>query len=289
MHRRRGGKIFSLSRHIQARTNATATRQAVSARTHPQHARLLHTLTHCFTQISVQPSGWDIPNTRPTAPPSPLTTSTPAGLGKWAPPISKWAKPESQKLPTRMEGQKNPIPRRQNQRTFLPSNREHRPEPSVSFTPSRCAPASGRWSRPPGFAPPNPTHSTPAKPSVNDSISDPPKTLKVEEQSGRREWEPRIGESSRSFIQPEGAQQVARQPRRWDGNGMHKSRGSLLSRREGEDVIPHQPRAHGMRATSKPRLQKAKKALRVNPDINIPSTVSVGNFARLLNVSLGKD
>ena len=44
-----------------------------------------------------------------------------------------------------------------------------------------------------------------------------------------------------------------------------------------------------MRITSKPKIQKAKKSLRINPDINVPSTVSVGNFARLLNVSLGKD
>lgn len=33
MHRRRGAKIFSLSRHIQVRTTATATKQAVSAHT----------------------------------------------------------------------------------------------------------------------------------------------------------------------------------------------------------------------------------------------------------------
>lgn len=44
-----------------------------------------------------------------------------------------------------------------------------------------------------------------------------------------------------------------------------------------------------MKAASKPKVRKAKKSLRVNPDINIPSTVSVGNFSRLLNVSLGKE
>lgn len=43
-----------------------------------------------------------------------------------------------------------------------------------------------------------------------------------------------------------------------------------------------------MKTTSKPKIQKPKKSLRVNPNINIPSTVSVGNFARLLNVNLGK-
>ena len=44
-----------------------------------------------------------------------------------------------------------------------------------------------------------------------------------------------------------------------------------------------------MRTITKPKVQKAKKSLRVNPDINIPSVVSVGNFARLLNVSLGME
>lgn len=34
MHKRRGGKIFSFSRHLQVRTNATATKEAVSAHTH---------------------------------------------------------------------------------------------------------------------------------------------------------------------------------------------------------------------------------------------------------------
>lgn len=43
-----------------------------------------------------------------------------------------------------------------------------------------------------------------------------------------------------------------------------------------------------MKITSKPKIQKPKESLRINPDINIPSTVSVGNFARLLNVNLGK-
>ena len=44
-----------------------------------------------------------------------------------------------------------------------------------------------------------------------------------------------------------------------------------------------------MKVTPKPKIQKARRPLHINPDINIPSTVSVGNFARLLNVKLGKD
>ncbi|KAF9648073.1 hypothetical protein BDM02DRAFT_3116011 [Thelephora ganbajun] len=143
MHRRRGGKIFSLSRHIQVRTSATAIKQAVSAR----------------------PSGWDIPSSRPTAPPSPLTTSTPAGLGKWAPPISKWAKPESLKPSIKAENQNKLFPRRQNPQTFLPPDRGFRPKPSASFAPPRGTPAPGKWTRPPGFISPKPAHSTPAKPS----------------------------------------------------------------------------------------------------------------------------
>jgi len=285
MHRRRGGKIFSLSRNIQSRTNATATKQAVSAHTLCQRAQLLHTLTRCFTQVSARPNVWDIPNSRSTALPSPLTTSTPADLGKWAPPISKWAKPESPEPSTKKETQNKPAPRGQSQQTFLRPNRGPRAQLYVSFVPPRGGPALGKWSRPPGFVSPKPTHSTSAK------SSDPPKSLKVGERSSRTDFrrgrEPRIGESSRSFIQPREDERAARQHRRWEGNGMHKGRGSLLSRRR-YDVVPRQPRVHDVMATSKPKVRKAKGSLRVNPDINIPSTVSVGNFARLLNVSLGK-
>jgi len=291
MHRRRSGKIFSLSRHIQVRTNATATKQAVSAHILRQHARLLHTLTHRFTQVSARPSAWDIPN-RPAPPPSPLTTSTPAGLGKWAPPISKWARPESQKPPVQTESRNKPPIRRQNSQASLSPNRGLKPKPSVSFIPPRGAPASGKWSRPSGLTPLKPTASTSTKPIVNEAAADLPKVFKVGERGGqtdlRSEWVPKIGESSRSFRQPQGDEHAPRQHRRWEESGKHKARGSLLSRREGEDVIPHQPRVHDLRATSKSKVQKTKKILRVNPDINIPSTVSVGNFARLLNVSLSK-
>jgi hypothetical protein len=48
MHRRRGGKIFSLSRYIQVRTTATATKQAVSAQTLRQRTHLLHTIGTLF-------------------------------------------------------------------------------------------------------------------------------------------------------------------------------------------------------------------------------------------------
>lgn len=103
----------------------------------------------------------------------------------------------------------------------------------------------------------------------------------------RREQEPKLGESSHRFIRPQEDEYTTRQPRRWEGNGKHKTRGSLLLRREGDDVIPRRTRVYDLKTTPKPRIQKARKSLRINPDINIPSTVSVGNFAHLLNVSLG--
>lgn len=128
---------------------------------------------------------------------------------------------------------------------------------------------------------------------MNELVAHPPRISKVggriSQTDLQRKQEPKIGESSRSFIRPQVDELAARQYRRWEGSGKHKARGSLLSRREGGDFIPHQPRAQGVKATSKPKIQKAKKSLRVNPDINIPSTVSVGNFARLLNVSLSED
>jgi hypothetical protein len=95
-----------------------------------------------------------------------------------------------------------------------------------------------------------------------------------------------VNESYRTPIKFREDERSPRQTRRWDGNGRHKSRGSLLSRQE--DIIHHQPKVQDVKSTFKPRVQKAKKSLRINPDINIPSTVSVGNFARLLSVSLGK-
>jgi hypothetical protein len=288
MHRRRGGKFFSLSRHILVRTNATVTKRAVSAQNLRQYAHSIHALTRCFVQVSAQPGAWGIPDSRPTPPPSPLTTSTPASVGKWAPPISKWAKPESQIPPVKAEGQGKPILRRQNQ---IPSNQGPRPKPSASFIQPRGAPAPGKWSRPSGFTLSDPPSSTPAKPSVDEPVTGPSRVFKANDRNGwtdlRREQAPKIGESSRSFIQPRGGEYAARQNRRWEGNGKHKARGSLLSG-QGQDVIFRQPRVQDVTTTSKPKVRKAKKSLRVNPDINIPSTVSVGNFARLLNVSLGK-
>lgn len=221
--------------------------------------------------MSARPNGWGILDSRPTAPPSPLTTSSPAGIGKWAPPISKWAKPP--KPPVEAESRDKLAPERQNPRAFLRPNRGFGLNPSSSLIQPRSTPAPGKWLRPQGFSPQEPL---PKSEGRSDRIH------------LRREQEPKFAGSSRPFIQPQGDEHAVRQPRRWEGNGKHKTRGSLLFRREGDGFIPRQPRGHEVRATSKPRVQKAKKSLRINPDINIPSTVSVGNFARLLNVSLSK-
>ena len=121
---------------------------------------------------------------------------------------------------------------------------------------------------------------------MNESIAVQSKVSKVD---FRREQEPKLGESSRQLIRPQENEYTVRQPRRWEGNGKHKTRGSLLLRREGDDVIHRRTTIYDVKTTPKPRIQKAKKSLRINPDISIPSTVSVGNFARLLNVSLGMD
>ena len=287
MHRRRGGKVFSLSSRIQVRTNVTATKRAVSTYIHSQTRVVTSYANVPFrAQVSAQPTGWGFSSSRQTAPPSPLTPSTPAGIGKWSPPTSKWAKPEPQKPPVNSEVRSTPVPRGPNPQIFLTPNRRFGPKPSTSLTPPRGASAPGKWSRSPGFAPPHPPPSIYAEFPVNESIVGLSKVPKVD---FRREQEPKLGESSRQSIRPQEDEYAVRQPRRWEGNGKFKTRGSLLLRREGDDVIPRRTRFHDVKTTPKPRTQKAKQSLRINPDINIPSTVSVGNFARLLNVSLGMD
>ena len=292
MHRRRAGKIFTLSKHVQVRTTATATKQAVGACTLCQHARLLHTTTRCLLQVSARPSSWDVPNSRPKAPPSPLTTSTSAGLGKWAPPISKWVRPEPREPPVKTDSQSRPFPQRRNSRASPSPNKGLRSKPSVSFFEPRGASAPGKWSRPQGFTSRDSAPSTFARSVADESMTGPSRGLQPNERFSsagpRRELKSNGGQPFRSPVRSLDVEQTPRQNRRWEGNGKHRSRGSLLHRR-GDEVTPNQPRAQDVKAAPKPKVQKAKKSLRVNPDVNIPSTVSVGNFARLLNVSLGKD
>ncbi len=70
-----------------------------------------------------------------------------------------------------------------------------------------------------------------------------------------------------------------------------KERGSLVSRLAGEVEIPAYSRVSVIRPAGKEKekLEKAPKLVKqVNVDVYIPSVVSVGNLAKLLNVKLGK-
>lgn len=75
-----------------------------------------------------------------------------------------------------------------------------------------------------------------------------------------------------------------------------KTRGSIASQfRSNDSVRTDRPRVVNaqapqldQKAMEKERKRKAKAFKRVNPDVFIPSTVSVGQLARLLNVRMGK-
>lgn len=70
----------------------------------------------------------------------------------------------------------------------------------------------------------------------------------------------------------------------------YKERGSLISRHSEEVAIPKYSRASNARTNTKEKekVQKAPKAVKpANVDVFIPSVVSVGNLAKLLNVTLG--
>lgn len=291
MYRRRGYQINSLSRRIQARTAATATKPAVGAHISCQQTHSLHTLTRCFAQISARPDGWDVPSSRSKLPLSPLATPSPAGLGKWAPPISKWAKPNSQKNPAGAENPDRPVLPRRNPRTFRSPGENHRPKPSVSFIQPRGAPAPGKWSKPPGLTSQKSTPSTSANRVMGETIMVSSRVLEDVERNKwtnpRRDRESGIGGSYHPFIQSQENERAPRQNRHWEPSSRYKSRGSLLTQ-QGDRRIPPQYRVHNVKTAPKPKIHKAKNPLRVNPDINIPSTVSVGNFARLLSVSLSK-
>ena len=71
----------------------------------------------------------------------------------------------------------------------------------------------------------------------------------------------------------------------------YKDRGSLVSRWESDVEIPSQHRTSRADAKGKEkektRVAKEKAPKPVNVDVYIPSVVSVGTLARLLNVRLG--
>ncbi|OSD08681.1 initiation factor 2 [Trametes coccinea BRFM310] len=69
----------------------------------------------------------------------------------------------------------------------------------------------------------------------------------------------------------------------------YKERGSLLSRLKDEAVIPKHSRVSNVRSEVKEKEEKKKapKAIKkVNADVFIPSIITVGNLAKLLNVKL---
>ncbi|KAI0362312.1 initiation factor 2 [Trametes cingulata] len=83
----------------------------------------------------------------------------------------------------------------------------------------------------------------------------------------------------------------SRGSRRGDRHGRshYKERGSLISRLKHEVVISNSPRASSNRSVAKEKEHKKKtsaKVKAVNLDVFIPSVVSVGNLAKLLNVKL---
>lgn len=71
--------------------------------------------------------------------------------------------------------------------------------------------------------------------------------------------------------------------------GAFKERGSLVERlNAGDNIeIPSHSRAEVSPETAKKARKKSKSSKPINIDIAIPSIISVGNFARLLGVSLG--
>jgi hypothetical protein len=75
----------------------------------------------------------------------------------------------------------------------------------------------------------------------------------------------------------------------WDRkhNRKFKERGSMLSRKDGDAVIPYHPRVQTTRTSNKPKKSEKRNVVQSVPDISIPSVISVGNLARLLNVRLG--
>lgn len=71
-----------------------------------------------------------------------------------------------------------------------------------------------------------------------------------------------------------------------------KTRGSITAQLERGASIPAHPRVHDLKgklgSKGADRRKKMKTVRKVNPDVFIPSTVSVGQLARLLNVRMGE-
>lgn len=74
--------------------------------------------------------------------------------------------------------------------------------------------------------------------------------------------------------------------------GVFKERGSILSKMDQDVAIPNYSRTrnpvYAVKGKGKERKAKKQDAKAPNLDIYIPSVISVGNLARLLNVRPGK-
>lgn len=99
-----------------------------------------------------------------------------------------------------------------------------------------------------------------------------------------------LGEGADISIEEESA--PGRLSRSGRDKGAFKTRGSIASQLEAEQVvIPSHRRVNDSKARinaiAKEKKRKSKAIKKINLDVFIPSTVSVGQLARLLNVRMG--
>lgn len=300
----RGRKLAILKRHVQNRTAATATKQVGHT-----HLFLLYWSKLQNLKLERAPSQWESPT-----PASAVSSFGPQTLSKWAPPLSKWVK--SPPAPTAVSANlvwnaplnTDTSERPPSARLYVtrgakkPSTSNYFAGPSSSSInrgkPEDSSSSSlGKWKRanpPPPMITTKPDTSTPAsfgssgssfsRDQAPHTVRTPSQDLKLQEPT-RSEAEPlEFSRNAPSKVSSD----VEAANRRRGGDAKFKQRGSLLSRLNNEDVsIPHRPRVHDLRTSFKPKVQRSTRQVKINPDIHIPSVVSVGNLARLLNIRLG--
>lgn len=259
-------------------------------------------------------------------PPTPVsaanhTSSASPTLGKWAPPLSKWARPPlapprvvppaPKSAPVKPALSGNPAiksdtsERPSSGRPFI--TRGPRKQPAGSSTASPGLPSSsikwgqpedslssslGKWTR---ANPPAPTITTSTNSTASQSSSsswsrdEAPHTGRVPSEELQAREAPRAEVETRKFSRtaPQKGSPEEEATNRRRGDPKFKQRGSLLGRLDEDVSIPHRPRVHEVRTPFKPKVQRSTRPVKVNPDVLIPSVVSVGNLARLLNVRLG--
>lgn len=278
-----------LKRHVWVRTATSTATQPVVDRT---------------------PSKWEVP--RPT---SAIhgTTASPPGLKKWAPPRPRWAKPEQPQQPhpsppnvasTSGKWRQSPTTRPPPNTMNVSSSVENRPSssssssvfPSPTFTrlpSSSLSKTLGKWS-----LSDDPQHGG-TKPGASASAAtarerDPaPHTNRLPKgEIHAQKGSPQLHQSreTKKPSLPDIAIQPVQEDNRVDRkrDRKFKERGSLLSRHDNDVSIPHHPRVQNTRTSEKPKSQKTSRIIKVNSDISIPSVISVGNLARLLNVRLDR-